>query len=111
MINNKLGFGYNLYANLRVAKSYPVSVHRHSKPDIDIVVIRENSEGFCKALENQVTPGTWTSMRVFSKSGAHRIAELSFKIAESRNAKKKVALATKANIFDKSHGMYLDTVS
>jgi 3-isopropylmalate dehydrogenase len=122
-LNNKLRFNYDLYANLRPAQSYPGVSPPALRPDIDLMVIRENSEGFYKALENEISPGVWTSTGVFTEKGARRIAELSFKIARTRKEakdkedkkknkktttkKSKVTLATKANIFRNSHGMYV----
>lgn len=108
ILNNRLRFAYDLYANLRPAKSYPGITPPALRGDIDLMIIRENSEGFYRALENEISQGTWTSTGVFTEGGARRIAELSFRVAESRSAKTpKVTLATKANIFRNSHGMYL----
>jgi len=112
-LNNKLRFGFDLYANLRPAKSYPGICPPALKPDIDLVVIRENSEGFYRALEAEVEPGIWTNTGVFTEKAARRIAELSFRLSRSRRRKseqekaRKVTLATKTNIFRNTHGMYL----
>lgn len=107
-INNKLRFGFDLYANIRPAKSYPSICPPALRPDIDIVVIRENSEGFYKALENEITSGTWTSTGVFTERAAERIARFSFMYSNERKGKEpSVTLATKTNIFPKTHGLYL----
>jgi len=111
VINTKLRFGFDLYANVRPAVSYPGICPPALSPDIDITVIRENSEGFYRALENEVIPGVWTTTGVFTEWAAKRIAEFSFRYAESerrhRHKIPKLALATKANIFRKSQGMYV----
>jgi 3-isopropylmalate dehydrogenase len=73
-INLKLRFGFDLYANIRPCRSYPGISPPALRPDIDLVVLRENSEGFYKALENEITPGTWTASGVFTEKGANRIA-------------------------------------
>ncbi|HKM78446.1 MAG TPA: isocitrate/isopropylmalate family dehydrogenase [Candidatus Bathyarchaeia archaeon] len=110
-INVALRFGFDLYANLRPARSYPSICPPALRPDIDIVVIRENSEGFYRALENQVEPGVWTSAGVFTEKGAKRLANFAFNYAMKRRTSKtgnrKLVLATKANIFRNTHGMYL----
>lgn len=76
-----------------------------------MIIIRENSEGFYRAIENEIEPGVWTAGGVFTAKGARRIAELSFVIAKTRlrhhTKEAAVALATKANIFRKTHGLYL----
>jgi 3-isopropylmalate dehydrogenase len=111
VINNKLRFGFDLYANIRPARSYPAICPPALRPDIDYVVIRENSEGFYRALENEISPGTWTTTGVFTEKAAERIARFSFSYAKRRRSDKKkessVTLATKANIFPKTHGLYL----
>lgn len=112
-INAKLRFGFDLYANVRPAKSCQGICPPALRPDIDLTVIRENSEGFYKALENEIVPGTWTTSGVFTRKGAERIANFSFDYAKLRRKKShvrpKVTLATKANIFRKTHGMYLES--
>ncbi len=110
-INTRLRFGYDLYANIRPARSFPGICPPALRPDTDLVVIRENSEGFYKALEMEIVPGVWVSSGVFTTRAAQRIARLSFEYARNRarseNSRAKVTLATKANIFRMTHGMYL----
>jgi 3-isopropylmalate dehydrogenase len=111
-VNKKLRFGFDLYANLRPAKSYKGICPPALRPDIDLLIVRENSEGFYRALENEIAPGIWTASGVFTERGARRIADLSFRYAEMRSSIKhthaKLALATKANIFTSTHGLYLE---
>ncbi len=111
-LNQKLRFGFDLYANIRPARSYPRISPPALRPDIDLAVLRENSEGFYRALENEITPGTWTAAGVFTERGARRIAKFSFDYAKRRSRimrekHPKVTLATKANVFRNTHGMYL----
>jgi 3-isopropylmalate dehydrogenase len=110
-INTKLRFGFDLYANIRPARSCPGVCPPAIRPDIDMVVIRENSEGFYRALENEITPGVWTASGVFTENGARRIAKFAFDYAEMRartfRRRAQVTLATKANIFRRTHGLYL----
>jgi isocitrate/isopropylmalate dehydrogenase len=110
-INQRLRFDFDLYANIRPAISCPGITPPALRPDIDITVIRENSEGFYRALESEIEPGIWTSTGVFTEKGAKRIAEVTFQYAKKRTHRndhdRKVTLATKANIFRKTHSMYL----
>jgi 3-isopropylmalate dehydrogenase len=109
-INTRLRFAFDLYANIRPARSCPGICPPALRPNIDITVIRENSEGFYRALENEVEPGIWTATGVFTEKAAKRIAEFAFHYAKSGRQKlgrRKVTLGTKANIFRKTHGMYL----
>jgi len=110
-INDKLRFGFDLYANLRPARSYPGICPPALRPNIDMTVIRENSEGFYRGLESRLTPDLATTTGVFSTRGAERIAEFTFRYAKSKvrrpGLEPSVVLATKANIFPQTHGMYL----
>jgi 3-isopropylmalate dehydrogenase len=120
IINDRLRFDFDLYANIRPARSYPGISPPALSPDIDITVIRENSEGFYRALENKIVPGVYTTTGVFTETGARRLAEFSFRYAERRSKRTgraqgqeklrrvpRVTLATKANIFPQTHGLYL----
>jgi isocitrate/isopropylmalate dehydrogenase len=110
-LNTRLRFAFDLYANIRPVKSFPGICPPALRPNIDITVIRENSEGFYRALENEIAPGIWTSTGVFTEKAAKRIADFAFHYAESKyrheEGRPKVTLATKANIFRKTHSMYL----
>ena len=109
VINQKLRFDFDLYANIRPAKSYPAICPPALRPDIDVIVVRENSEGFYRAIENEVVPAVWTCADIFTEKGARRIADFSFRYlaANKRRNDATLALATKANIFRKTHGLYL----
>jgi len=108
-INQRLRFGFDLYANIRPARSYKGICPPALRPDIDLIVIRENSEGFYRAIESEVEPGIWTTMGVFTEKGARRLANFAFGYASRNRHMRKVTLATKANIFRKTHGLYLKT--
>jgi len=108
-INQKLRFGFDLYANIRPAKSCPGISPPALRPDIDLTVIRENSEGFYRAIESEIEPGIWTTTGVFTEKGAKRIANFTFEYAKRKHRQAKVTLATKANIFRKTHLQYLKT--
>jgi len=66
--DTKLRFAFDLYANARSAKSSPGISPSAPRPDIDVTVVRENSEGFYRAFESEVQVGIWVSTGVFSES-------------------------------------------
>ena len=106
-----LRFNLDLYANVRPAKSYPSITPPALRPDIDMVVIRENTEGLYRSLENEVIPGVWTTAGVYTEKACERISRFSFELARKRlgrGGKGEVVLAHKANIFRKTHGMFRD---
>jgi 3-isopropylmalate dehydrogenase len=111
IINDKLRFGFDLYANLRPARSYPGICPPALRPNIDLTVIRENSEGFYRALESRLSPGLAITTGVFTSRAAERIADFAFRYARNKvrrpGLRPAVTLATKANIFPETHGMYL----
>ena len=110
-VNRAFRFGYDLYANVRPARSYPNTSPPALRPDIDLIVIRENTEGFYRGLESELAPEVWTSLGLFTAAGWRRIARFAFtyarRRAESRERPGQVAVAHKANIFRGSHGLYV----
>jgi len=106
-----LRFNLDLYANVRPARSYPSITPPALRPDIDMVVIRENTEGLYRSLENEVIPGVWTTTGVYTEKACERVSRFSFDLAKKRlgrGGKGEVVLAHKANIFRKTHGMFRD---
>ena len=101
---------FKLYVNIRPAISYHSICPPALRPDINLAVIRENSEGIYRAMENEVIPGVWTVTGVYTKETCDRIARFSFEYAmkrlKSERGKGIVACAHKANIIRKSHGMF-----
>ncbi len=92
----------DLYANLRPAKSYPnVPALR---PDIDFLIVRENTEGLYKGFEFYVVPDVAVGLRVISRRGCERIAELAFKLSMQR--RKKVTAVHKANVMRITCGLF-----
>ncbi|MGA2664545.1 MAG: isocitrate/isopropylmalate family dehydrogenase [Nitrososphaerales archaeon] len=115
IINDRLRFDYDLYANVRPARSYPGICPPALRPDLDLTIVRENSEGFYRAIENEINPGVFTTTGVFTEAGAKRLARFSFEYAirksrlrgDGEKRAPHVVLATKANIFPRTHGLYL----
>lgn len=106
-INVALRQKYDLYANVRPAKSWPGVKTRYE--NIDIVIVRENTEGLYAGLEHYLTPkkDIAESLAVVTRTGSERIIEYAFKYARD-NQRKKVTVCHKANILKYSQGLFLD---
>jgi len=99
----KLRILFDLYANLRPIKSYPgIPALR---PDIDMLFVRENTEDLYKGYEFYVGEDT-IALRVITKKGCTRIAEMAFKYAMKR--RKKVTAVHKANVMRITDGLFRD---
>ena len=107
-INVELRKKYDLYANVRPAKSWPGVKTRYD--NVDIVVIRENTQGLYVGLEHYLTPkkDIAESLAVVTKDSSERIVEYAFKYALD-NDRKKVTVCHKANILKYTQGLFLNT--
>ena len=107
-INVELRKRYDLYANVRPAKSWHGVKTRFE--DVDIVIVRENTEGLYVGLEHYLTPqkDIAESLAVVTKAGSARIVEYAFKYAID-NHRKKVTICHKANILKFTQGLFLKT--
>lgn len=97
---------FNLYANIRPCRTYP-SVEA-LKPDIDLVVVRENTEGMYSGVEYTVSPGVAVAMRIITQKASALVSEYAFKLAEKR--KKHLTYVHKANILRVTDGVFNDAV-
>lgn len=93
-----------LYANLRPIKSLPGVNSRYE--NIDLVIVRENTEGLYSGLEHEVVPGVVESLKIITEKASLRIAEFAFQYAVKNN-RKKVTAVHKANIMKLSDGLFL----
>lgn len=96
----------DLYVNVLHCKSYPGVVARQK--DIDIVIIRQNTEGEYAMLEHESVTGVIESMKVVTHSNSERVARFAFEFAR-KNGRKKVTTIHKANIMKLSDGLFLNT--
>ncbi len=103
-VNVALRQRLNLYANYRPARSLPGVKTRFE--DVDLIVIRENTEGLYSGLEHTVVPGVVESLRVITKVASDRIAKFAFETAR-RQGRKRVTCVHKANILKLSDGLFL----
>ncbi len=97
----------DLYANLRPVKSFKGVKTRYG--DVDIVVVRENTEDLYSGLEHEVVPGIVETLKIITERASKRIAEYAFRFAKKRG-RKKVTVIHKANIMKLSDGLFLNTV-
>jgi isocitrate dehydrogenase (NAD+) len=104
-VNVQLRQSLDLYANFRPARSIPGVKSRYE--DVDLIVIRENTEGLYSGLEHTVVPGVVESLRIITARGSERIARFAFETARRRN-RSKVTAVHKANILKLSDGLFLD---
>ena len=104
-LNVRLRKTFNLYAAVRPVRTMPGVATRYD--DVEIVVIRENTEGLYSGLEHQVIPGVVESLKVTTKQGCERIARFAFNYAKERG-RKKVTLFHKANIMKLSDGLFME---
>jgi isocitrate dehydrogenase (NAD+) len=94
-----------LYANVRPARCLPGI--KTPFPDVDIVVVRENSEDLYSGIEHVVVPGVVESLKIITEVASTRIARFAFEYAVSHD-RKKVTAVHKANIMKLSDGLFLD---
>ncbi len=105
--NVRLRRALDLYASIRPAKSMPGVVSRYE--DLDLVVVRENTEGLYSGQEVQVTDGVVVSIKVVTEAASRRIATAAFEYAR-KNGRKRVTAVHKANIMKMGDGFFLECV-
>ncbi|HSK81240.1 MAG TPA: isocitrate dehydrogenase (NAD(+)) [Thermoanaerobaculia bacterium] len=106
-INVQLRQELDLYANLRPARSLPSIPSRFE--NVDIVVVRENTEDLYSGLEHTVVPGVVESIKIITEKASLRIARFAYEYAR-RHGRKRVTAVHKANIMKLSDGLFLDCV-
>ncbi len=104
-INVQLRQALELYANIRPTKSIPGLETRFA--GVDLVVVRENTEGLYSGIEHQVVPGVVESLKIITEKASTRIAEYAFEYARA-NGRKRITAVHKANIMKLSDGLFLD---
>ena len=104
-VNVQLRKELDLYANLRPCKNLPNVKTKFE--DVDIVVVRENTEDLYAGIERQVDDDTAESIKVITRKASERIVKFAFDYAVKNN-RKEVCVVTKANIMKLSDGLFLD---
>ena len=95
----------DLYANLRPVRALPNVPSRY--PELDLVVVRENTEDLYSGIEHTVVPGVVESIKIITEKASTRIAKFAFEYARDEG-RKKVTAIHKANIMKLSDGLFLD---
>src|SRR5690606_10638363 len=98
---------FDLYANVRPAKSYPNIPCLSEK--VDLVTVRENTEDVYLGWEFNTDESTVVALRVTSERASRRIAEYAFKTAMLRNNKRRVVAVHKGNVLRKGDGLFAAT--
>lgn len=104
-VNVQLRKDLDLYANLRPCYNLPNVKTRFD--NVDIVVVRENTEDLYAGIERQVDKDTAESIKIITRKASLRIAEFAFDYAVKNN-RKEVCIVTKANICKLSDGLFLE---
>lgn len=104
-VNVQLRQKLNLYAAIRPVRSLRGVNTRYE--GVDIVIVRENTEGLYSGIENEIVPGVVTSLKVASQAACLRIARHAFQYAQRRH-RGKITVFHKANIMKLSDGLFLD---
>jgi len=103
-VNVQLRKTLNLYAAVRPVRSLAGVATRYE--NVDLVIIRENTEGLYSGIENEVTPGVVMSMKVATEKACTRISRWAFRYATHRN-RPKITVFHKANIMKITDGLFI----
>jgi len=104
-VNVQIRQALDLFANVRPIRSLPEVKTRYD--NVDLIIIRENTEGLYSGLEHEITPGVVTSIKVSTEKACTRIGEFAFSLAQ-KQGRRKVTGVHKANIMKLSDGLALD---
>src|SRR5215831_16330485 len=103
-INVTLRKQFELYANFRPIRNLPHIPTRY--PEVDLIIVRENTESLYSGLEHEVVPGVVESLKIITEKASTRIARFAFEYAR-KNKRKKIHAIHKANIMKMSDGLFL----
>ncbi|XP_015787216.1 probable isocitrate dehydrogenase [NAD] subunit alpha, mitochondrial [Tetranychus urticae] len=95
---------FSLYANVRPCRS--IEGYQTLYDDVDVVTIRENTEGEYSGIEHEIVPGVVQSIKLITEPASRRVAEYAFNYAKA-NGRKIVTAVHKANIMRLSDGLFL----
>ncbi|MCC6398317.1 MAG: NAD-dependent isocitrate dehydrogenase [Bacteroidetes bacterium] len=106
-VNVALRKEFDLYANVRPAKTFEGVTSQHD--DLDIVIVRENTEEFYAGIEHYIDPqrSAAETIGIVTRSGSHRILKYAYEFARKYH-RKKVTTVHKANILKYTGGLFLD---
>jgi isocitrate dehydrogenase (NAD+) len=105
-VNVGLRKALDLYANLRPVRNLAGVASRFS--NVDLVIVRENTEDLYAGLEHQIVPGVVESLKIITEKASTRISQFAFEHAR-RTGRKRVTAIHKANIMKLSDGLFLES--
>jgi isocitrate dehydrogenase (NAD+) len=105
-VNVGLRQALELYANVRPARTMAGVESRFS--DVDLVIVRENTEDLYAGIEHRVGPDAAESIKIITRAASQRIARYAFEYAV-KNGRRKVTAVHKANIMKLSDGLFLES--
>jgi isocitrate dehydrogenase (NAD+) len=103
-INVALRKQFELFANVRPIRNLPGVPTRY--PDVNLIIVRENTEGLYSGIEHEVVPGVVESLKIMTEKACTRIAKYAFAYAR-KYGRKKITSIHKANIMKLSDGLFL----
>ncbi len=103
-INVQLRKHFELFANFRPIRNLPSVQTRY--PGIDLIVVRENTEGLYSGIEHEVVPGVVESIKIITEKASTRISKWAFAYAR-KHGRKKIHAIHKANIMKLSDGLFI----
>lgn len=106
-VNVSLRKQLDLYSNLRPCKNFPGIQTRFE--NVDIIVVRENTQDLYAGIERQINPNKAESVKVITREASERIAQFAYDYA-IKNGRKEVCAVSKANICKLSDGLFLEGV-
>jgi isocitrate dehydrogenase (NAD+) len=106
-VNVGLRKALDLYANLRPVRNLPGVESRFA--NVDLIIVRENTEDLYAGLEHQIIPGVVESLKIITEKASTRIARFAFDYAR-KNGRRMVTAIHKANIMKLSDGLFLESV-
>jgi len=104
-VNVGLRQALDLYANLRPVRALPNVPCRY--PELNLVVVRENTEDLYSGIEHVVVPGVVESLKIITEKASTRVSRFAFEFAR-REGRKKITAIHKANIMKMSDGLFLE---
>jgi isocitrate dehydrogenase (NAD+) len=105
-VNVGLRKALDLYANLRPVRNLPGVDSRFA--NVDLIIVRENTEDLYAGLEHQIIPGVVESLKIITEKASTRISRFAFEYAR-RNGRRMVTAIHKANIMKLSDGLFLES--
>ncbi len=103
-INVTLRKTFELFANFRPIKNLPGLKTRY--PDVDLLIVRENTHGEYVGIEHEVVPGVVESIKIITEKASTRVSKFAFEYAR-KHGRKKINAVHKANIMKMSDGLFL----